>query len=114
MQKNFRLTKSADFVDIRKNGKTWSNSDLVLIMRLRNIDNDSAPRFGFVVSKKIGNAVIRNKCKRQMREAIRKFDITGNCDLVFIARTPISEKKHTEIIKSMGSLLSQAKLVTSE
>mgnify|MGYP006113539867 FL=1 len=114
MQKNFRLTKSADFADIRKNGKTWSNSDLVLIIRLRNLDNDFTTRFGFVVSKRIGNAVIRNKCKRQMREAIRKFDITGNYDLVFIARTPISRKSHQEIKKSMSDLLSQAKLVTCE
>ena len=114
MQKIFRLTKSADFADIRKNGKTWSNSDLVLIMRLRNLDKDVTSRFGFVVSKKIGNAVIRNKCKRQMREAMRKFDIIANYDLVFIARKPISRKTHQEIIKSMSALLFQAKLVTCE
>ena len=81
---------------------------------LSNLGGDFVPRFGFVVSKKIGNAVIRNKCKRQMRESIRKFKITGNHDLVFIARTPISGKNYQEITKSMGDLLFQAKLITCE
>ncbi|MFL2756144.1 MAG: ribonuclease P protein component [Dehalococcoidia bacterium] len=111
MQKNFRLTKSSDFADIRRNGKRWSNSDLILIVRHTDLEVSTTPRFGLVVSKKVGNAVIRNKCKRRMREATRHLNIKGGNDLVFIARSSIASKTHSEITKSMSELLSRAKII---
>ena len=110
MQKNFRLTKSSDFADIRRNGKRWSNSDLILIVRHTDLEVSTTPRFGLVVSKKVGNAVVRNKCKRRMREATRHLNINGGYDLVFIARSSIASKTHSEITKLMSELLSRAKI----
>jgi ribonuclease P protein component len=81
-------------------------------MRLNNIVEPSVvSRFGFVVSKRIGNAVVRNKCKRHMKEAIRKLEIENGYDLVFIARSPIKGKNFQEISKSMKQLLLRSKLI---
>lgn len=48
-------------------------------------------RFGFTVTKKLGNAVTRNRAKRRLREAIRTIspqDFRADMDYVVIAREP--------------------------
>ena len=88
--------------------------------RLRNIEwllgeirNElDHSRFGFVVSKRLGKAVQRNKIKRRMREAarLRLLKIKPGFDLVFIARKPIAEVCYAEIEHTLEYLLRKADL----
>ena len=63
-----RLKKRSDFLKAAKAAK-WATRGLVLQARAR-CDKD-APRVGFTVTKRVGNAVVRNRVKRRLREAAR-------------------------------------------
>jgi ribonuclease P protein component len=62
----------------------------------------SAPqpsRLGVIASRKVGNAVIRNKAKRRFREIFRKHqqELSSNCDLVIVVRSNFVKKSYQEL-----------------
>ena len=70
MKKEYRLLSNQDFSDLVKAGKRVK-VDEFYIYYLKNNFNHS--RFGISVSTKLGNAVIRNKTKRQVRSMVDDF-----------------------------------------
>lgn len=84
MKKDYRVRKNEDFgVIIRK--KQSIASKTFIIYYLKNDINHS--RVGISVSKKLGNAVVRNKIKRQIRMMIQDvFDFDNNYDYIVIVR----------------------------
>ena len=110
MKRQYRLRRNHDFQRVRHLGKYYA-SPLMVLAFLRNELEYS--RFGFVVSKRIGKAVRRNKIKRRMREAtrLRIPNIKPGFDLVFIARKPILQACYTDIENTLESLLRKADLL---
>jgi len=80
------LKKRPDFIRVSR-GKKWVAHTLILQTFKR--DEHSSPRIGYTVTKKLGNAVTRNKIKRRLREAVRQI-LSQNCrsghDYVIIGR----------------------------
>ncbi len=110
MKRIYRLRCNRDFQQVRQVGKSYASPIMVLAF-LRNELEYS--RFGFVVSKRQGKAVKRNKIKRRMREAtrIRIGQIKPGFDVVFIARKHIKQATYTEIEQSLTQLLKRADLL---
>lgn len=81
------LTKRRDFL-AANSGKRAPMPGFVLLMRVRG-DGDPAMRIGYTVTKKIGNAVVRNRIKRRFRALARDvlpFSGVAGADHVLIGR----------------------------
>jgi ribonuclease P protein component len=87
VHKRNRLSRSRDFDTVYRQGRSTSTRFLVLYWFDRD-DSAAEPRLGLAVPKAAGNAVARNKVKRQLREVWRERleRIPANRDYVLIAK----------------------------
>lgn len=101
MKKQYRVKKSKEIEDILKNHCFSSSPYFTLYNKEQSETNHF--RYAVSVSKKIGNAVVRNKIKRQIRAIIRGLNVKSNMDVFIIARGKIVEidfsKMQSEIIR---------------
>jgi ribonuclease P protein component len=84
-----RLSRSSDFQRIYRQGTSTASRFLVLYSFKRPADAGAeGPRLGLSVSKKLGGAVVRNRVKRLLREAVQACAgrLAEEYDLVVIAR----------------------------
>jgi ribonuclease P protein component len=74
---------------------------------------DGPSRSGFVVGRRIGNAVVRNRVKRRLREMVRARypALAPGVDLVWIARPPIAAADFAAIGAGVDELLRRARLL---
>jgi ribonuclease P protein component len=72
VQKKNRLSRSRDFDAVYRHGRSSSTRFLTLHWFERSADADPGePRLGLAVPKAAGNAVVRNRIKRQLRDIVR-------------------------------------------
>ena len=102
----FTIKKRAIFVHIRDNG-VMIRSDNINIQKLIDQDLDNKIGVGYTATKKIGNAVKRNKAKRIMRELAKKILIKGktNTYYVLIAKTSILEIKFKDLLEELEKII---------
>jgi ribonuclease P protein component len=81
-----RLSRSADFDRVFRNGRSLAGRELVLYVFPRG--DEEPPRLGLSVSRKVGGAVDRNRVKRLLREAFAQESerLGAGTDAVVIAR----------------------------
>ena len=108
MKKEFRVKKSSEIEMIIRTKKSVSNKHFVLYKR-ENRENTHF-RFAVSVSKKYGNAVKRNKIKRQVREIVSKIDITVTDDLFIVVKPKIPNLSYVELDASLRQLMARQKI----
>lgn len=93
MKKINILKKSLDFDRIIKNNKSYKYKDYILY-----VEKVEAPtyHFGLSVGKKVGNAVTRNKIKRQLKTIIDKNNYEKGINCIIIVRKGLLEKSFSE------------------
>ncbi len=80
----------------------------VLIQALDRADGDPVVRVGFTASKRVGNAVLRNRAKRRLREAARMLIPElgrPGCDYVLIARTGTPAREWGRVLDDVKTAL---------
>ena len=94
---------------MRARRRSWAHPLLVLYAAPTE---EGPSRSGFVVGRRIGNAVVRNRVKRRLREAlrVRHAALTTTADLVWIARPSIAAADFGAIEAAVESLLRRSGL----
>ena len=97
--KLFTIKKRSTFVMVRSKGSFIKGKNFnVQILHNQNLEKSIG--VGYTASKKIGNAVKRNKAKRIMRELARKIIINGkiNSYYVLIAKSSLLDEKFSNLL----------------
>ncbi|WP_147802525.1 ribonuclease P protein component [Alkalicoccus halolimnae] len=110
MKKQHRLKKNEEFQHVFQRGSSAANRQFVVYQLPRQ--EQTHIRIGLSVSKKLGNAVQRNRIKRLMKEVLRDLteDLKQEYDVVIIARKPAASMELEEVTKSLRHVLKVAKL----
>lgn len=107
LQKKYRLTKNSQFRYVYRRGKSSSCKELVLLYA-----HGKSLKVGFSVSKKIGNAVIRNRTKRRLRECFRmQIGSIKKGSYVIIARNAAVDADFISLKNSIYKLLQNQHLI---
>jgi len=106
-----RLAKTYDFQRAYKHG-TYVVARQMVIYYFRTTAADDL-RVGFVASKKVGKSHVRVRCKRLMREAMRRLlpSLAAGYDLVIVARPPLAQEEFGGVYQIMAKLLRKARLI---
>lgn len=94
-----RIRKRLEFEAAQTGGRRATTAHFVFLLYARS-DTDAPARLGIVASRKIGNAVVRNRAKRLVREAFRKARdlFASGIDVVVIVRRPLDEHKLGDVV----------------
>lgn len=107
LPKESRLRHRKDFDSVFARGRAWSDPLLVLRLLPNDLDRN---RYGFVTSKRIGGAVVRNKVRRRLREIVREVGVKRGHDVVLSAKTTAPAATFDELRSAVSRLLTRAGL----
>lgn len=108
MQRPLRLTQRRDFEAVYRNGQQRSNRLVVLRLCPSGM---GVTRYGFSIGRRLGNAVVRNRVKRRLREMMRQLALAPGWDLVLICRKGAASASFSELRVALDDVLTRAHLL---
>lgn len=97
------LRQRADFLRLQKNGQKWITPSFVILLSFSD-DSSASPEIGLTTTKKIGNAVIRNRCRRRLRavcDLITEEFVLGGAQISLIARAGLHDYDFEQLGKDL-------------
>jgi ribonuclease P protein component len=112
-RRKFRIAEQYHFERARRQGRCISYKYFLLCYVPNSLPY---PRFGFVLSKRLGKATVRNKARRWLRESVRGLlpRISGGWDIVFIARKPIIGAGFNAVAEAVREALDRNALIGAD
>jgi ribonuclease P protein component len=110
MQRQLRLRRNEDFQRIRQTGRSWVHPYLILGVSPNSLSHN---RYGIITTRRLGTAVARNRVKRRIREAVRRWhpQIAPGYDMIFIVRYPVVGASYPALLDAVETLLHRADLL---
>lgn len=95
---------------MREGGRAWAHPLLVVSAAPNGLERTRA---GLLVSRRVGNAVKRNRARRLLREAARRWlpHVRPGWDVVIIARSPLVESKLQSVEAALERMLRKGSLL---
>lgn len=101
--KAFRLRKHSQFCRVQSKGRRAGGKFLLVVFAPSSFLH---VRIGLTVSKRVGNAVTRNKVKRRLRDILRHHkEELGGYDVVWIARAEAATASHAALLRDVSELI---------
>jgi ribonuclease P protein component len=103
-----RLLRSSQYEHVAQQGRRGVSSAFVVVTAARDVGSPS--RLGITASRRVGNAVVRNRIKRRIREWYRRAraDLGDSRDVVVIARQPATRLAFDDLSRQLSGLLKRA------
>ena len=107
MNRKFSLTQTKDFDRVKKNGFSVHHSLVILVYTQNELD---ISRAAIVASKKIGNAVTRNRVKRRIKACLHDYwnQVKPGWDLIFYSRAAAVGVDFQDLKNAIEHLLKKA------
>ena len=104
-----RLSRSAEFERVYRQGRSKGNRFLVLYAFPREAPAEDGPRLGLSVSRRVGGAVERNRVKRKLREAFwqEAERLPAGADYVVVARPDARDLAEREGAEGVRTVLAE-------
>ncbi|MDQ6625321.1 MAG: ribonuclease P protein component [Verrucomicrobiota bacterium] len=95
--RNRRLTRSSEFLRVKIDGRVQRGA--LLILGVLDVPAAGGFRAGFVTSKRVGGAVVRNRIRRRLREIVRHYQhgLKDDVWMVLIARPPAATASYAAL-----------------
>ncbi len=110
MKAALRLRQSSDFARVRREGKVYRHPAMLLSLCDNSLRRN---RYGFVVGKRVGNAVARNRCKRRLRALIADMHKSSRqgYDIVIVAKPAMLPQPFCDLRRIVNVLFRRARLL---
>ena len=108
-----RLRKRREFLAVASGGRKWATPGLVLQAAPSSRADTDTGRVGFTASRKVGNAVARNRAKRRLREIARTTLAAHGApgyDYVLIGRQATVRRAYTRLTQDLETALKKLEL----
>ncbi len=97
-----RLKKRSEFLAVRRGEKRRGR---LFLLEVLDRADDAPPRFGMTVTKKVGNAAVRNRIRRRLKEATRVHaggDMAAGNDYVIVGRREVLAVPFDELKRELS------------
>lgn len=110
LDRHNRIYEKKDYNSLYRTGRRIAGKYIIVFIRDNSLERN---RFGFVCSKKVGKAVVRNRAKRQLRAIVRNHmpDLKSGYDVVIVAKFNISKASFYDIEEDFLHLMKRVQIL---